>query len=139
VRDLVATPTDVGGGLSALTAAFARVYLQHAGDGHAIAFVHAITGPSALRRLAPHVSPETARAAFPYAWQTAAAVYTAYANRERPAPRIESTPSIDELVGRAIESGDDHSIKLTEVAVAEHALAPDPAYLAAAADAIARL
>ena len=93
-----------------------------------------------LRRIAPHVSAKTAAAAFPYAWQTAAAVYCAYANRDRSAPTVaESKRSAADLVDRAIDNGNDHAIKLTEVLLAEHALKPDVAYFAAAEDAITRL
>src|SRR5262245_60447260 len=78
---------DVGAALSGLTAAFARVYLQHGTTGPrvaTIAFVHAVTGPAALRKIAPHVRPETARAALPYAWQAAAGIYAAYARSDNP-------------------------------------------------------
>jgi len=138
-RDLVAVPDDVGAALSALTAAFARVYLRNGTHNNTIAFVHGITAPCALRRLAPHVSPATARAAFPYAWQAAAAIYAAYARPENEAPPLEPTLAPDELAARAVENGADHAIKLTEVLLSEHALAPDPAYLAAAEDVVARL
>jgi hypothetical protein len=40
---------------------------------------------------------------------------------------------------RAVENGDEHAIKLTEVMLAEHALHPDPDLLAGAPDAIERL
>ncbi len=139
VRDLVAVPADLGAGLSALTAAFARAYLRHGTRAHAIAFVHGVTGPCALRRIAPHVSPATARLAFPYAWQTAAAIHAAYARRDHAARPAEPALAAAELAGRAVENGADHAIKLTEVLLAEHALRPDPAYLAAAEDAVARL
>jgi hypothetical protein len=138
-RDAVVMPGDLEVALSDLSSTFARVYLQQAAGGHAIAFVHAITGPCALRRIAPHVTPATAGAALPYAWQAAAAIHAAYARREVAARRSAPEVVPGELIGRAIDNGDDHAIKLTEVLVAEHALRPDPAYLAAADDAIARL
>ena len=37
-----------------------------------------------------------------------------------------------DLVDRAVASGDEHTIKDTEACLREHALAPDPGYLAAA-------
>ena len=105
-----------------------------------IAFVHAVTGPAALRKIAPHVRPETARAALPYAWQAAAGIYAAYARRDNPRrdPR-ESRLTPPELAERALANGDEHAIKFTEALLAEHALRPDPAYLAAAEDAVERL
>jgi hypothetical protein len=140
VRDMVSPPEDVSAGLSALTATFARVYLQHGTRNDAIAFVHAVTGPAALRRLAPHIRPETAREALRYAWQAAAAIYAIYARRENePRPVEAAKLSPPELAARAVESGRDHAIKLTEVLLAEHALSPDRAYLAAAEDAVQRL
>ena len=42
----------------------------------------------------------------------------------------------DELIERAIACGDEHAIKFTEVCLREHALNPDPAFLAAADHAI---
>ena len=138
-RDLVGPPDDVGAELSKLTAFFARAYLRHGTRHDAIAFVHSVTGPCALRRIAPHVKPETARAAFPYAWQAAAAIYCAYGRPEDEPRQIEPKLAPAELAARAVENGDDHAIKLTEVLLAEHALVPDAAYLAAAEDAVARL
>ncbi len=138
-RDLIATPADLDAGLSALSSLFARVYLQHGTRGHAVAFVHAITGPCALRRIAPHVSSGTARLALPYAWQAAAAIYTAYARQDHPPVAAEPKLAPKELAARAIENGNDHAIKVTETLLAEHRLRPDPEYLAAAEDAVARL
>jgi hypothetical protein len=138
-RDLVGAPDDVGAELSKLTAFFARVYLRHGTRHDSIAFVHSITGPTALRRIAPFVKPETAHAAFPYAWQAAAAIYCAYGRPEDEPRPIEPKLAPAELTARAVENGDDHAIKLTEVLLAEHALRPDPAYLVAAEDAVVRL
>ena len=141
-RDLVAAPTDVSASLSELTRTAARAYLRHGTAGRTvatIAFVHAVTGPTALRRIAPHVRPETARAALPYAWQAVAGIYSAYARRENAAkdPRSKLTP--EELVARAVDNGDEHAIKFTEALLAENEIRSDPAYLAAAEDAVERL
>jgi hypothetical protein len=142
-RDLVRTPADLSEGLSDLTATAARAYLRHGTSGRGvatIAFVHGVTGPTALRRLMPYLRPETARAAMPYAWQAVAGIYAAYARRESP-PRSPGEPkaTAEELVARAVANGDEHAIKFTEALLAEHALRPDPAYLAAAEDAVTRL
>jgi hypothetical protein len=139
VRDLIAEPADLSAAISALTATFARVYLQHGTRHDTIAFVHAVTGPCSLRRIAPHVTPATARAALPYAWQTAAAIYSSYARPGEPRKQTESRLTPGELIVGAIKNRDPHAIKFTEVMLAEHNLNPDPAYLAAAEDAIARL
>jgi hypothetical protein len=139
VRDLIGRPTDLSAAISALTATFSRVYLRHGSKHDTIAFVHAVTGPCSLRRIAPHVRPETARAALPYAWQTAAAIYSAYARPEDKYREPETKLVRLELVVRALGNSDEHAIKFTEVMLAEHDLNPDPAYLAAAEDAIQRL
>jgi hypothetical protein len=140
-RDAVALPPDLSAALSALTATFAQAYLRHAQPaGATIAFVHGVTGPCALRRLLPFLKPETARAALPYAWQAAAGIYAAYARRDAPPPvepRAASTR--EELAEHAVANGDEHAIKFTVALLGEHALVPDPVYLAAAEDAVRRL
>jgi len=139
VRDLIAEPANLSVAISALTATFARVYLRHGTKHDTIAFVHAVTGPCALRRIAPFVKPTTAKAALPYAWQSGAAIYSAYARARDFRRPEESKLTSDELALRAIKNGDEHAIKFTEVMIAEHKLNPDPVYLAAAEDAIRRL
>ncbi len=141
-RDLLAMPDDVPAALSALTATFARAYLRHGTQPRSIAtiaFVHAVTAPSALRRLLPYLRPETSRGALPYAWQAAAGIYAAYARRGDAGREPEPTLTRAELAARAVENGDEHAIKFTEALLGEHALNPDPVYLAAAQDALARL
>lgn len=98
-----------------------------------------MTGPCALRRIAPHVKPETAAAALPYAWQAVAAIHAAYARKDNQPQSPEPRLSPAELAARVVENGADHAIKFTEVLLAERELNPDPVYLAAAEDAIARL
>jgi hypothetical protein len=139
VRDGVILPADLSAAFSALTATFTRVYLRYGSKNDTLAFVHAVTGPCALRRLVPHVSAATARVAFPYAWQMAAAVFSAYVHvREK--GRFEATKqTAEDLAARAVRNSDEHAIKFTEVMLAEHKLNPDPVYFAAAEDAICRL
>jgi len=139
VRDLIAQPADLSAALSALTATFSRVYFRHGTKRDAIAFVHAVTGPCSLRRLAPHIKPETVRAALPYAWQAAAAIYSVYARPNEQTHEPEAKLGRTELIARALDNSDEHAIKFTEVMLAEHELNPDPVYLAAAEDAIQRL
>jgi len=139
---LVRPKEDINAALSELTKTFADGYLRHGSAGATITkigFVHAITGPVALRRIAAHVKPETARAALPYAWQAAAGVYCAYATKA--APESSPAPRLDpaDIFARALENGHDHAIKLAEAALAENASQPDPVYLAAAEDAALKL
>ena len=139
--DAVDSTGDPSAFISDLTATFARVFLANAHDTYTtIAFVHAVTGPSALRPLLPYLRETTAHAALAYAWQTAAAMYATFgtqADLSRPGEiKVETR---DEIIDRAIECGDEHAIKFTEVCLREHALKPDPAFLAAAGHAIRML
>ncbi|HEY0991081.1 MAG TPA: hypothetical protein VGD80_28710 [Kofleriaceae bacterium] len=141
VKELDAFPAkvEIAGDLSALTARFAQAFLDHGTRHDAIAFVHAVTGPCSLRRLAPCIQPATARAAMPHAWRAAAMIYAMYARPGDARREARPTLSRDELVARAIDGGDEHAIKFTETALGEHALDPNPVYLAAAESAIAQL
>jgi hypothetical protein len=132
---------DPGDVLSDLTETFARVYLANAVDGMGvITFVHAVTGPVALRSLMPVLPEETTRRTLRYLWQTAAALYAALGVAP-PAADDAVTHKWDEatLVDRAIATADEHAIKFTEALLREHAIRPSPAYLAAAEHAIQAL
>ena len=73
-------------------------------------------------------------------WATAAGIYSAYAE-----PAAVSTHAADaeydleDIVEQAIRTGDEHAIKFVEACLHEHRRSPDPLFLAAAADAAARL
>lgn len=122
--------------LSQACLAFARAYL--ADDGRELfAFIHAVTGPSALRLLLPHLGPATQRAALREAWRLGAAVYSAF-GRSAPAlgPDRDAGAPPDRLalVEAAVATGDEHAIKLTEACLREHAVHPAPEFLTAARD-----
>ena len=70
VIDLVDTTGDLSRYISEITETFAGIYL--ANPTGLIAFVHAVTAPSALRLLAPYVADADARLAARYAWQACA-------------------------------------------------------------------
>jgi len=123
--------------LAELTRLFARVYAANVHDFlTSIVFIHGITSAAALGHLLPYLSEPNARAALRYAWQAGCALYTAFG---RAAPAGEVAPATlgeAELVARAVAHGDEHAIKITEACLARNALAPDPAYLAAAESAL---
>jgi hypothetical protein len=125
--------------LDALAGGGARAYLRNADSGVPIALLHAITGPLALEMVLPWLAVEDRDAALAYAWQAAAAIHVAYAT-DRLAPDIAESepPTPDDLVERAVASGDEHALKLTEAALRSHARTGDPLLLWAAADASAR-
>ena len=138
--DAVDPTGDARAFISDLTATFARVFLANAHDTYTtIAFVHAVTGPSAIRPLLPFLRDTTARAALACAWQAAAAMYATFGTKADLAHIDKNQLKVcdeDELVERAIACGDEHAIKFTEVCLREHASNPDPAFFAAPGHAI---
>ena len=148
--------------LSDLTETFAGVFLASVPPGSVIGFLHAITGPSALRLLLPYLPAASVPAALRYAWQGAAAHYSGFggvlarrsADRVRGdlAERIPAAPpgaaqetqnrAADhpaDLIDQAIATGDEHAIKLTEACLREYALQRNAVYLHTARHAIDRL
>jgi hypothetical protein len=138
-RDLVAPADDVGVALTALTTTFAGVYLRSGTQHNTIGFVHAITAPCALRKLAPHLATATAKAALPYAWQAAAAIHCAFSRPDDDGKAPATSLTAGAVAARAVDNGAEHAIKLTEALLAEHAVAEAPVYLAAATDVVSRL
>ena len=137
--DLVSAHGDLARLLSELTEVFAGVYLTQT-DG-LIAFVHAVTAPSALRLLLPYLAEADARLAVRYAWQAAAALYAWYATASGPSLlALEPiTESAETLIDRAIAAEGAHTIKFTEACLREYAINPKPVYLVAARDVAARV
>jgi hypothetical protein len=130
--NLVDTAGDASRILSDLTETFATVYLANAHTGQVIAFIHAVTGPSAIRLLAPHLTPEATQTALRYGWQAGAALYAAMGETLEASVVEAPDESSDDLIDRAVATGDEHAIKFTEACLREHALNPKPVYLAAA-------
>ena len=130
--NLVDTAGDAPRILSDLTETFATVYLANAHTGQVIAFIHAVTGPSAIRLLAPHLTPEATQTALRYGWQAGAALYAAMGETLEATVVEAPDESSDDLIDRAVATGDEHAIKFTEACLREHALNPKPVYLAAA-------
>ena len=123
--------------LSDLTQTFAAAYLSNGVDFFSVfGFIHAVTGPSALRMIAPHVSETTLREALRYAWQAAAGLYARFGGNapisEIPVDRFDS----DGLIDRAVASDDEHAIKFTEACLREFSLNPRSAFIAAAPHAV---
>jgi hypothetical protein len=135
--------------LSELCRAAASLYL--ANPAARIAYVHTLTAPSALRLLAPHLPQDALRAAFGYAFQAAAALHAVSA--ENPATAglaLDSAPRVASEVERLAEDAagiryraacslEEHAIKFSEACLREDAIAPDPIFRLAAADAALHL
>jgi len=89
--------------------------------------------------LLPWLAPEDRDAALGYVWQAVAALHVAY-DDDRTTPVSDAgAPAADTLVDRAVASGDEHAIKLTEAALRSAQRSGDPVVLLAAADACTRL
>ena len=113
--------------------AFARVA---AAEVHtpltAIVYTHGVSGVAAALNLLPHVSGATARSLVAYAWQSGAALMSAYARAPFDGAAVIAAPAAVNRVARAVAHGDDHVIKLTEACLTLNARLPSPAFLAAA-------
>ena len=137
--DLVDTSGDISRFISSITETFAGIYLSSSKD--LIAHVHTVTAPSSLRMLVPYLDEADARQAARYAWQACASIYSWYATipPQDTSHLAERQEDRDELIDRAVRAGGAHSIKFTEACLREHALNPNPVYLAAARDAPERV
>ncbi len=128
--------------LDDLTRTFADIYLANvqAGSRAAIAFIHGVTGPHAVRLLINHVDDRTGDELLVRVWQAAAGIYSAYGE-----PGVVSTYAREDqrdgedIVEQAIRTGDEHAIKFVEACLDEHRRIRDPLLVAAAADAAGRL
>lgn len=130
--NLAAPGDDLSAFISDLTVTMAYRYMENAGPA-SISYVHTVTAPSALRMMAPFLTAETARLAGRYAWQACAAIHSrGHFPHEYEMPA--TLPSRDEVIDRAVFSGDEHAIKFTEACLREYALNPDPIFLAAPLD-----
>jgi hypothetical protein len=126
-------PTDVPADLAALAREFARVFLVY-GRTRPIALLHSVTAPVAARSVLPLLPAELARPTYDALWQVSAALYAVYAGPATPEPLPAGPPpSADELTDRAIATGDEHAIKLTEACLRLDAVSPDPLLRHAAA------
>lgn len=105
----------------------ARLYLVNAGPA-SISYVHTVTAPSALRMMLPHISDAAARLGARYAWQACVAIHSRGDDPHEVTAPAE-LPNRDDLIDRAVFSGDEHAIKYTEACLREYQLNPDPAFL----------
>ncbi len=125
--------------LDQLAAGGSAAYLRNADAGGAIGLLHAVTSPLACEMLLPWLAEEDRDASLGYVWQAAAALHVAYdVDRIAPAP-TDAPLSTDVLVDRALASGDEHAIKLTEAALRSFGRSGNAVLLLAAADACQRL
>jgi Questin oxidase-like len=123
----------VDASLSRLAEAGARLYFANAST-HPLVFIHAITGPAAVRLLLPHIPVALHEIAFAYCWQAIAAWVAAYGSDAPGGPDDSAPASESEIIGRALGTRDHHAIKLAEACLREYRLNPQPVFLKAALD-----
>ena len=131
--DRFGTTEPVDASLNRLSEMGARLYLANAST-HPLVFIHAITGPAAVRLLLPHMPAELRNVALAYCWQALAAWVAAYGSDTSAAPDDSAPPSEPEIIGRAVGTRDHHAIKFAEACLREYRLNPRAVYLKAALD-----
>lgn len=126
-------PADAVADLGGLAREFTRVFLRY-GRQRPIALLHAVTAPVAARSVLPLLPGELARPTYDALWQVGAALYAVYTGGVTAEPLPSSAPPArDSVTERAVATGDEHAIKLTEACLRLHAESPDPILLHAAA------
>lgn len=126
--DLDAQSFDVA--LAALASAAARVFAH--GSGKDILLLHGITGTVALRQLAPLLDAGQRRDALGRAFHAVAAAYAVLGGGPSHLDPVEpAKSSASSLLERGLEDDDEHSIKLAEACIREHAVSGAPELLLA--------
>jgi hypothetical protein len=125
---------DDGAAWAALDSLIAESAGLYAGQRHSfpVPLIHSITGPAAVRLVCEHLPPEQRWPSYLVARECSEAI-RGYFGREPQAPMpIEGEAvTAEQLVAAAVELGDEHAIKLAEVAVRQGAVDPDPRLWAA--------
>jgi hypothetical protein len=141
--------SEVDGFLGRLCRRAAGLYCAH--PEARIAYVHAVTLPTAMRGLLPYLEASESREAALAVLQAVAALHAIYGERDGiETTSAQSTVSIDEEILRTAESWDEiryraacsiqeHAIKMAEACLRADRQGPDPIYRIAAADAAIRL
>jgi len=133
-----ASPRELIGEICACAAG---LYIEN--PSSRIAYIHALTGPAALRLMSAYVDAANLRRGIGYALQAATALHCTHSEAGNTAVLssgvAEPTLSWDELRYRAACSLQEHAIKLTEACWRENRIQADERFRRAAADAITHL
>lgn len=140
-----AAPSDPDIALDEIVEASARVLAAR--EDTPIAFCHAVTAPSAVRLVLPHLPSELHHATVAATWSTSAGLIAAFAHAptaDESAPTLltdgtSPTQQRQRLTAQAVAHGDEHVIKLTAAALREHTRTGAPTLLAAAERLMSRL
>ncbi len=116
-------------------------------SGHPVPMIHAITGPAAVRLVCEHLPSDQLWPSYAAAKHSSDRMlgYFSGPSSPRQSARTQTAqaspqlPAGSELVAQAIELGDEHAIKLAEVAIRHNAYLPDDRYAMASHAANRRL
>ncbi len=136
VLNAISMPLDAYEGLDELTLAALDMYQMNS-HRFPLAFIHTVTTTDAVYTLLPHISEQFHLSGYLFAWQYVAAITAAYGeSREQASSEIStvSKPSIDQATTSCLESGDEHSFKLTAACLRLHDRRPESLALAVAHD-----
>ncbi|OXZ01076.1 MULTISPECIES: questin oxidase family protein [Streptomyces] len=119
--------------LDGLVAEYAGIYAS-APQRHPVPLIHSITGPAAVRLVIEHLPAAQRRPSYLVARDVSASMLDWFSTTPvTPNPvGLSGVPDLGEVFATAVAIGDEHAIKLAEVAVRHQALAPDPRLAAAA-------
>lgn len=135
VAGLVAVEADGDGFLDEVVSVFTHAYLcvPALTPLTSTGLVHTVTVPAAVRLLLPYLKPEDHQRTCLHAWHVAAAIYAGYAPAAVDSvPALHAAPDWDDLVERAVATGNTHAIKFVEACRRTDAGAGDAFLLAAA-------
>jgi hypothetical protein len=131
---VVTTAAEIPAALSELTAMYAGRYVEFA-PKPPVPQVHSITAPAAMRLVLPVLPSELQLRSYEAVAHLAAGVWKAIPAGPGRVPAAAvgyRPPASEQLVGEAVQLGEEHAIKLVEACLREHAERPDERYLAAA-------
>lgn len=120
-------PADVRAGVAAVAATGARILADRAPDP-TVPLIHMITIPAAVDLALPALPADLHAESYRHAVAAAAATLAQFGMHLRGAPLVPAgseLPSLRACVGNAVDSGDEHAMKLADVCVRSVATHPD--------------
>jgi hypothetical protein len=110
---------DVPAEMDALVDAAVSQYLAY-GSAEPVMLVHAATAPAAAAAALPSLPTDLWCLTWDATWNASAAITACYAVEGTETGQVLSSLSADDVLGRAVESGDPHVIKFADVALLAH-------------------
>ena len=131
------TVAAVDRALSDLTAEYAGHY-AFTQPPFPVPLIHTITAPAAMRLLLPELPDEFHAPSLRTIAQVNREVFARFGGQRAPgnAEAVESDRTFAALAAEALDTGDEHAIKVCEAAMRENAVRPDARYLSAATTAV---